>query len=159
MPEEMIWTAVTAAENISISDEEAISQIASEAVSEAMETAGVTSAAESEEVPDSEMPESETDVTVTDISTFPQTVVDSEAENAEMISEEAAAETENDAVLLPEETETVIGSVTESVTETAAVIETALMPVIQLQQMIGPLLLVGLGAAALAAKKMTDKKK
>ena len=105
------------------------------------------------------MPESETDVTVTDISTFPQTVVDSEAENAEMISEEAAAETENDAVLLPEETETVIGSVTESVTETAAVIENAPMPVIQPQQMIGSLLLVGLGAAALAAKKMTEKKK
>ena len=159
MPEEMIWTAVTAAENVSISDEEAISQIASEAVSEAMENAGVTSAAESEEVSDSEMSESETDVTVTDISTFPQTVVDSEAENAEMISEEAAAETENDAVPLPEETETVIGSVTESVTETAAVIENAPMPVIQPQQMIGPLLLVGLGAAALAAKKMTEKKK
>lgn len=159
MPEEMIWTAVTAAENVSISDEEAISQIASEAVSEAMENAGVTSATESEEVSDSEMPESETDVTVTDISTFPQTVVDSEAENAEMISEEAAAETENDAVLLPEETETVIGSVTESVTETAAVIENAPMPVIQPQQMIGSLLLVGLGAAALAAKKMTEKKK
>lgn len=159
MPEEMIWTAVTATENVSISDEEAISQIASEVVSEAMENAGVTSAAESEEVSDSEMPESETDVTVTDISTFPQTVVDSEAENAEMISEEAAAETENDAVLLPEETETVIGSVTESVTETAAVIENAPMPVIQPQQMIGSLLLVGLGAAALAAKKMTEKKK
>ena len=159
MPEEMIWTAVTAAENVSISDEEAISQIASEAVSEAMENAGVTSAAESEEVSDSEMPESETDVTVTDISTFPQTVVDSEAENTEMISEEAAAETENDAVLLPEETETVIGSVTESVTETAAVTETVPMPVIQPQQMIGPLLLVGLGAAALAAKKMTNKEK
>ena len=166
MPEEMIRTAVTtaastvtSAENVSIYDEEAISQIASEAVSEAMETAGVTSVAESEEVPDSEMPESETDVTVTDISTFPQTVVDSEAENAEMISEEAAAETENDAVLLPEETETVIGSVTESVTETAAVIENAPMPVIQPQQMIGSLLLVGLGAAALAAKKMTEKKK
>lgn len=159
MPEEMIWTAVTATENVSISNEEAISQIASEAVSEAMENVGVTSAVESEEVSDSEMSESETDVTVTDISTFPQTVVDSEAENAEMISEEAAAETENDAVLLPEETETVIGSVTESVTETAAVIENAPMPVIQPQQMIGPLLLVGLGAAALAAKKMTNKKK
>ena len=159
MPEEMIWTAVTATENVSISDEEAISQIASEVVSEAMENAGVTSAAESKEVSDSEMSELKTDVTVTDISTFPQTVVDSEAENAEMISEEAAAETENDAVLLPEETETVIGSVTESVAETAAVIENAPMPVIQPQQIIGPLLLVGLGAAALAAKKMTEKKK
>lgn len=159
MPEEMIRTAVTATENVSISDEEAISQIASEVVSEAMENAGVTSAAESKEVSDSEMSELKTDVTVTDISTFPQTVVDSEAENAEMISEEAAAETENDAVLLPEETETVIGSVTESVTETAAVTENAPRLVIQPQQMIGPLLLVGLGAAALAAKKMTNKKK
>ncbi|MGN0599348.1 MAG: VirB4-like conjugal transfer ATPase, CD1110 family [Oscillospiraceae bacterium] len=165
MPEEMTQTAVTTAASTalaetegfsdSMTDEEAISEVAARAVSEAMENAGVTSAAESEEVPESEMMEQETEVITTEVSTFPHTIVESKRDITEVIIEEIATEAENTAVLLPEEAEIV----TESVTEVTGVTETVPKVSIEPQQIIGPLIIVGLGAAALALKKFGGKKK
>ncbi|MGN1136318.1 MAG: VirB4-like conjugal transfer ATPase, CD1110 family [Oscillospiraceae bacterium] len=160
MPEEMTQTAVTTAASTalaetegfsdSMTDEEAISEVAARAVSEAMENAGVTSAVESEEVPESEMMEQETEVITTEVSTFPNTIVETESEITEK-----ATEAENTAVLLPEEAEIV----TESVTEVTGVTEAVPKVLIEPQQVIGPLLIIGLGAAALALKKFGGKKK
>lgn len=165
MPEEMTQNAVTTAASTalaetegfsdSMTDEEAISEVAARAVSEAIENAGVTSAAENEEVPESEMMEQETEVITTEVSTFPNTIVESERNITEIIIEEIATEAENTAILLPEEAEVI----PESVTEVSAVTETAPKVVIEPQQIIGPLLIVGLGAAALALKKFGGKKK
>lgn len=165
MPEEMTQTAVTTVASTalaetegfsdSMTDEEAISEVAAKAVSEAIENAGVTSAVESEEVPESEMMEQETEVVTTEVSSFPNTIVESKRDITEVIIEEIASEAENTAVLLPEEAEIV----TESVTEVSAVTETASKFVIEPQQIIGPLIIVGLGAAALALKKFGGKKK
>ncbi len=165
MPEEMTQTAVTTVASTalaetegfsdSMTDEEAISEVAARAVSEAIENAGVTSAVESEEVPESEMMEQETEVVTTEVSSFPNTIVESKRDITEVIIEEIASEAENTAVLLPEEAEIV----TESVTEVSAVTETASKFVIEPQQIIGPLIIVGLGAAALALKKFGGKKK
>ena len=160
MPEEMTQTAVTTAASTalaetegfsdSMTDEEAISEVAARAVSEAMENVGVTSAAVSEEVPESEMMEQETEVITTEVSTFPNTIVETESEITEK-----ATEAENTAVLLPEEAEIV----TEIVTEVTGVTETVPKVLIEPQQVIGPLLIFGLGAAALALKKFGGKKK
>lgn len=165
MPEEMTQTAVTTVASTalaetegfsdSMTDEEAISEVAARAVSEAIENAGVTSAVESEEVPESEMMEQETEVVTTEVSSFPNTIVESKRDITEVIIEEIASEAENTAVLLPEEAEIV----TESVTEVSAVTETASKFVIEPQQIIGSLIIVGLGAAALALKKFGGKKK
>ena len=165
MPEEMTQTAATTAAltvlaetegfSDSMTDEEAISEVADRAVSEAMENAGVTSAAESEKVPESEMMEQETEVITTEVSTFPNTIVESKRDITEVIIEEIATEAENTAILLPEEAE----EIPESVTEVLAVTETASKFVIEPQQIIGPLLIVGLGAAALVMKKLGGKKK
>ncbi|MGN0552000.1 MAG: VirB4-like conjugal transfer ATPase, CD1110 family [Oscillospiraceae bacterium] len=165
MPEEMTQTAVTTVASTalaetegfsdSMTDEEAISEVAARAVSEAIENAGVTSAAESEEVSESEMMEQETEVVTTEVSTFPNTIVESKRDITEVIIEEIASEAENTAVLLPEEAEIV----TESVTEVTVVTETVPKVSIEPQQVIGPLLIVGLGAAALVLKKFGGKNK
>ena len=165
MPEEMTQTAVTTVASTalaetegfsdSMTDEEAISEVAARAVSEAIENAGVTSAAESEEVSESEMMEQETEVVTTEVSSFPNTIVESERDITEVIIEETATEAGNDTVLLPEEAEVI----PESVTEVSAVTETAPKVVIEPQQVVGPLLVVGLGAAALVLKKFGGKKK
>ena len=93
MPEEMTQTAVTTAASSvsaetegfsdSMTDEEAISEVAARAVSEAMENVGVTSVQESEAVSDSEMMLTETEAVMTEVETFPNTIVETESEITE----------------------------------------------------------------------------
>ncbi|MGN0587768.1 MAG: hypothetical protein ACI4JF_10820 [Oscillospiraceae bacterium] len=165
MPEEMTQTAVTTAPVTEhIDKEEAISIIASEAVSNAMESAGVTMVSEtvssetavSESITETEIPAEITENVVTEISTISQTSVETTIESTEVISEETAAETESISVLLPE---TAAEAVTESTAEVSAVPETVSQIAITPKHILVPLLIAGLGAAAIIVKKKGGKKK
>lgn len=159
MPEEMTQTSVTTAPVTEhIDKEEAISIIASEAVSNAMENArvSITETALPESITETEIPAEITENVVTEISTISQTSVETTIESTEVISEETTAETESISVLLPE---TAAEAVTESTAEVSAVPETVSQIAITPKHIFVPLLIAGLGAAAIIVKKTGGKKK
>lgn len=154
MPEEMTQTAViTAPVTEHIDKDEAISIIASEAVSNAMESAGVSI---TESITVTEIPAEITENVVTEVSTISQTSVETTIESAKVISEETTAETESISVLLPE---TAAEAVTESTAEVSAVPATVSQIAITPKHILVPLLIAGLGAAAIIVKKTGGKKK
>ena len=159
MPEEMTQTAViTAPVTEHIDKEETISIIASEAVSNAMENAGVsiTETAVSESITVTEIPAEITENVVTEVSTISQISVETTIESTEVISEETTAETESISVLLPE---TAAEAVTESTAEVSAVPENISQIAITPKHILVLLLIAGLGAAAIIVKKTGGKKK
>lgn len=154
MPEKMTQTAVTTAPVTEhIDKEDAISIIASEAVSNAMESAGVSI---TESITVTEIPAEITENVVTEVSTISQTSVETTIESTEVISEETTAETESISVLLPE---TAAEAVTESTAEVSAAPATVSQIAITPKHILVPLLIAGLGAAAIIVKKTGKKKK